>query len=212
MWSARPRPRARTTGLRPRRGGPWLDVKDESRTSKRPPRTNPLRTAPTGPTPLGDPRDRAATPPEWYDPFREATWDEALELTAQELVRLRDMSGPNSLAVFQSAKCSNEENYLLQRMFRGGIGTNNVDHCTRLCHSSSVSAMQRASDWKMGTLAIAPFGLGAGNLEVEDCAELMVDVIREHMARTRHPMAVTIVLESAIEKEVFAAALGRVAR
>ena len=52
--------------------------------------------------------------------------------------------GPESLAVFQSAKCSNEENYLLQRMFRGGLGTNNVDHCTRLCHSSSVSAMQRA--------------------------------------------------------------------
>jgi formate dehydrogenase alpha subunit len=67
-----------------------------------------------------------------------------MELTAQELVRLRDTHGPNSLAVFQSAKCSNEENYLLQRMFRGGIGTHNVDHCTRLCHSSSVSAMQRA--------------------------------------------------------------------
>ena len=76
--------------------------------------------------------------------FREATWDEALDLTAQELVRLRDTQGPNSLAVFQSAKCSNEENYILQRMFRAGIGTNNVDHCTRLCHSSSVSAMQRA--------------------------------------------------------------------
>ncbi|HEX6050972.1 MAG TPA: formate dehydrogenase subunit alpha [Gemmatimonadaceae bacterium] len=128
----------------PRRGGPWLEVKDESRTPKRRPRTNPLRTAPTGPSPLGDPRDRAATPAEWYTPFREATWDEALELTAQELVRLRDTHGPDSLAVFQSAKCSNEENYLLQRMFRGGIGTNNVDHCTRLCHSSSVSAMQRA--------------------------------------------------------------------
>src|SRR5262245_13210160 len=128
----------------PRRGGPWLEVKDESKTSKRRPKTNPLRTAPTGPSPLGDPRDRAATPPEWYSPFREATWDEALELTAQELKRLRDADGPDSLAVFQSAKCSNEENYLLQRMFRGGIGTNNVDHCTRLCHSSSVSAMQRA--------------------------------------------------------------------
>jgi formate dehydrogenase major subunit len=128
----------------PRRGGPWLEVKDESRTTKRRPRTNPLRTAPTGPSPLGDPRDRAATPPDWYAPFREATWEEALELTAQELVRLRDTRGPDSLAVFQSAKCSNEENYLLQRMFRGGIGTNNVDHCTRLCHSSSVSAMQRA--------------------------------------------------------------------
>jgi predicted molibdopterin-dependent oxidoreductase YjgC len=67
-----------------------------------------------------------------------------MELTAQELVRLRDQRGPESLAVFQSAKCSNEENYLLQRMFRGGLGTNNVDHCTRLCHSSSVAAMQRA--------------------------------------------------------------------
>ena len=128
----------------PRRGGPWLLMKEEGRTAKRRPRTNPLRTAPTGPTPLGDPRDRAATPADWYAPFREATWDEALELTAQELVRLRDTHGPDSLAVFQSAKCSNEENYLLQRMFRGGIGTNNVDHCTRLCHSSSVSAMQRA--------------------------------------------------------------------
>ena len=128
----------------PRRGGPWLEVKDESRTVKRRPRTNPLNTAPTGPTPLGDPRDRASTPAEWYSPFREATWDEVMELTAQELMRLRDTRGPDSLAVFQSAKCSNEENYLLQRMFRAGIGTNNVDHCTRLCHSSSVSAMQRA--------------------------------------------------------------------
>ena len=128
----------------PRRGGPWLEIKDEGRTTKRRPRTNPLKTAPTGPSPLGDPRDRASTPDNWYEPFREATWEEALELTAQELARLRDTRGPNSLAVFQSAKCSNEENYVLQRMFRGGIGTNNVDHCTRLCHSSSVSAMQRA--------------------------------------------------------------------
>jgi formate dehydrogenase major subunit len=128
----------------PRRGGPWLQVKEEGRTKTRRPRTNPLSTAPTGPSPLGDPRDRAATPPDWYTMFREATWEDALELTAQELVRLRDTQGPNSLAVFQSAKCSNEENYVLQRMFRAGIGTNNVDHCTRLCHSSSVSAMQRA--------------------------------------------------------------------
>ena len=67
-----------------------------------------------------------------------------MELTVQELTRLRDERGPSSLATFASAKCSNEENYLLQRIFRAGIGTNNVDHCTRLCHSSSVSAMQRA--------------------------------------------------------------------
>jgi formate dehydrogenase major subunit len=127
-----------------RRGGPWQDVEQESAGRKRRPANNPLRTLPIGSTPLGDPRDRVATPASWYEPFREATWDEALELTAQELVRLRDHRGPDSLAVFQSAKCSNEENYLLQRLFRGGLGTNNVDHCTRLCHSSSVSAMQRA--------------------------------------------------------------------
>lgn len=128
----------------PRRGGPWQLIEAESMTRKRGPRTNPLRMLPTGPTPLADPRDRVATPESWYEPFREASWEEAFELAAQELVRLRDTSGPRSLAVFQSAKCSNEENYLLQRMFRAGLGTNNVDHCTRLCHSSSVSAMQRA--------------------------------------------------------------------
>ena len=128
----------------PRRGGPWSDVRGESRGSKRRPKMNPLRTLPTGPSTLADPRDRVATPAAWYAPFRPATWDEALDLVAQELTRLRDERGPNSLAVFQSAKCSNEENYVLQRLFRAGLGTNNVDHCTRLCHSSSVSAMQRA--------------------------------------------------------------------
>ena len=127
-----------------RRGGPWDLVQQESREKKRRPKSNPLNTLPTGMDSLGDPRDRVATPPSWYEPFYEATWEDALELTAQQLVRLRDMRGPESLAVFQSAKCSNEENYLLQRMFRGGLGTNNVDHCTRLCHSSSVAAMQRS--------------------------------------------------------------------
>jgi formate dehydrogenase major subunit len=127
-----------------RRGGPWDLIEEEGTKPKRGPRTNPLKRAPTGDSPLGDPRDRVATPKEWYAPFREATWEEAMEIAAQELTRLRDERGPSSLAVFQSAKCSNEENYVLQRMFRAGLGTNNVDHCTRLCHSSSVSAMQRA--------------------------------------------------------------------
>lgn len=128
----------------PRRGGPWHTVEADSERHKRRPRTNPLRTLPTGDSPLGDPRDRVATPAAWYEPFREATWDEALELTAQQLCQLRDTQGPDSVAMFSSAKCSNEENYLLQRLCRAGMGTNNIDHCTRLCHSSSVSAMQRA--------------------------------------------------------------------
>jgi formate dehydrogenase major subunit len=128
----------------PRRGGPWADVRGEGRTRKKGPRTNPLRTLPTGASPLGDPRDRVATPAAWYEPFREASWEEAMEITAQELTRLHRDRGPQSLAAFLSAKCSNEENYVLQRVFRGALGTNNIDHCTRLCHSSSVSAMQRA--------------------------------------------------------------------
>lgn len=127
-----------------RRGGPWGQIVAEGNTRKGRPKINPLQRLPTLDGPLADPRDRVATPPDWYAPFREATWGEAMELTEQQLRRLRDTRGPDSLATFASAKCSNEENYLLQRIFRAGIGTNNVDHCTRLCHSSSVSAMQRA--------------------------------------------------------------------
>src|SRR5437773_9340685 len=67
-----------------------------------------------------------------------------MELTAQELLRIKTARGPDALACFSSAKCSNKENYLMMRMFRGALGTNNVDHCTRLCHSTSVAAMQRA--------------------------------------------------------------------
>jgi formate dehydrogenase major subunit len=91
-----------------------------------------------------DIRDRAATPPEWYEPFRDATWEEAMSLVAQELLRIRGQHGPQALAGFSSAKCSNEENYLFMRMVRGALHTNNVDHCTRLCHSTSVAAMNRA--------------------------------------------------------------------
>lgn len=127
-----------------RRGGPWPPIAGEARTPKRRPVSNPLRTVQTGPGALGDPRDRVATPATWYEPFREASWQEAMEIVTQELARIHAERGPQGLAVFQSAKCSNEENYLLQRLFRARFGTNNVDHCTRLCHASSVSAMQRA--------------------------------------------------------------------
>ncbi len=131
-----------------RRGGPWRTIEGEGRRPK--PGTPPRATGKTvRELPLlervdMDIRDRVATPDEWYSPFREATWDEALELTAQELLRIKGARGADTLACFSSAKCSNEENYLIMRMFRGALGTNNVDHCTRLCHSTSVAAMQRA--------------------------------------------------------------------
>ncbi len=131
-----------------RRRGPWLSIEDEGdRAKSRPPARavgKALTQLPHIPRGPDDVRDRVATPASWYEPFREATWEEAMELTAQELVRLHAERGPDALAVFCSAKCTNEENYVLQRIFRGRFGTNNVDHCTRLCHSSSVAAMQRS--------------------------------------------------------------------
>ena len=78
---------------------------------------------------------------DWSDVFREATWDEALPLAAGPLKALRDTHGPKSLAGFGSAKGSNEEAYLFQKLVRTGFGSNNVDHCTRLCHASSVAAL-----------------------------------------------------------------------
>ena len=78
---------------------------------------------------------------DWSEVFREATWDEALALTTGSLRRLRDTRGRKSLAGFGSAKGSNEEAYLFQKLVRTGFGSNNVDHCTRLCHASSVAAL-----------------------------------------------------------------------
>ncbi len=73
--------------------------------------------------------------------FREATWDEALDLIAARLGTIKESHGPGALAGFGSAKCSNEEAYLFQKLIRAVLGTNNVDHCTRLCHASSVAAL-----------------------------------------------------------------------
>jgi len=64
--------------------------------------------------------------------FRQASWDEALSLVAEKLGSIQKKHGPDSIGVLASAKCTNEENYLLQKFARAVIGTNNVDHCARL--------------------------------------------------------------------------------
>jgi len=78
-----------------------------------------------------------------HEHFREATWEEALDYAADGILKLRknDFINKSSLAGFGSAKCSNEEAYLFQKLIRTGFKTNNVDHCTRLCHASSVAAL-----------------------------------------------------------------------
>jgi formate dehydrogenase major subunit len=73
--------------------------------------------------------------------FREASWEEAMEFAARGMVDLRSFYGGESIAGFGSAKCTNEEAYLFQKLIRQGFGHNNVDHCTRLCHASSVAAL-----------------------------------------------------------------------
>lgn len=81
--------------------------------------------------------------------FREATWDEALELVANKLIELKQNYGADSIAALSSAKCTNEDNYVMQEFVRAVIGTNNIDHCARLCHASTVVG------------GIAAFGQGA---------------------------------------------------
>lgn len=83
--------------------------------------------------------------------WREVTWNEALDYTADRLVEIYHRDGPGALAVYCCAKATNEDNYLLQKMFRALFRTNNVDHCTRLCHAGSVAALQLA----LGTSAMS---------------------------------------------------------
>ena len=76
--------------------------------------------------------------------FRKASWDEALNLVASKLSELKAEFGPDALAAFSSAKTTNEDNYVVQRFTRAVLGTNNIDHCARLCHASTVAGLARA--------------------------------------------------------------------
>jgi len=95
--------------------------------------------------------------------FREASWEEAMDVAAQGLRHILNQSGSKALAGFGSAKGSNEEAYLFQKLVRTGFGNNNVDHCTRLCHASSVAAL------------LQMIGSGAVSNPFEDA--LLADVI-----------------------------------
>jgi formate dehydrogenase alpha subunit len=94
--------------------------------------------------------------------FVEASWDEALDLVAKRLREIKEKHGPNSIGGLSSAKCTNEENYVFQKFMRAVIGTNNVDHCARLCHASTVAGLARA----FGSGAMTN---GIGELRYADC-------------------------------------------
>jgi len=117
--------------------------------------------------------------------FREASWEEALDRAASGLNRIRDEHGPKALAGFGSAKGSNEEAYLFQKLVRTGFGSNNVDHCTRLCHASSVAAM------------LEMIGSGAVSNQVSDVAEAEVIVVIGANPTENHPVAATFMKNAA---------------
>ncbi|HZQ08379.1 MAG TPA: formate dehydrogenase subunit alpha [Anaerolineae bacterium] len=98
--------------------------------------------------------------PARLDDWREASWDEAIELVTSRFADIVTRYGPDATAVFCCAKATNEDNYALQKMFRAVIGTNNIDHCTRLCHASSVVALQ---------LAIGSSAMSNSASDIYDC-------------------------------------------
>ena len=117
--------------------------------------------------------------------YREATWDEALTLVARRLREIRDTRGSGALAGFGSAKCSNEEAYLFQKMVRAVFGTNNVDHCTRLCHASSVAALLEC------------IGSGAVTTIYRDIENSDVALLTGTNTTSNHPVAASFFKEAA---------------
>jgi len=117
--------------------------------------------------------------------FREASWEEALDRAAGGLKAIRDQHGGNALAGFGSAKGSNEEAYLFQKLVRTGFGTNNVDHCTRLCHASSVAAL------------LEGLGSGAVSNQVADVRDAEVIVVIGANPTGNHPVAATFMKNAA---------------
>jgi len=143
--------------------------------------TKPLIRKPGGPKH----KDFVVDPENWRDVFREATWEEALDLAAKGLRDIRDSHGKRSLAGFGSAKGTNEEAYLFQKLVRTGFGSNNVDHCTRLCHASSVAALMEG------------INSGAVSNQVRDVARAEVVFLIGCNPTVNHPVAATWIKNAA---------------
>jgi formate dehydrogenase major subunit len=130
-------------------------------------------------------KDFVVDPEKWHEVFREATWEEALEVAAKGLRDIRDQYGKRALAGFGSAKGTNEEAYLFQKLVRTGFGSNNVDHCTRLCHASSVAALMEG------------LNSGAVSNQVRDVANAEVIFVIGANPTVNHPVAATFIKNAA---------------
>jgi formate dehydrogenase major subunit len=117
--------------------------------------------------------------------FREASWEEALDVAAEGLVRVAKEHGDGAIAGFGSAKCSNEEAYLFQKLIRTRFRNNNIDHCTRLCHASSVAAL------------IEGIGSGAVTATFNEVERADVIMIIGANPTENHPVAATFFKQAA---------------
>jgi formate dehydrogenase major subunit len=134
---------------------------------------------------VGKHADDTVDPANPWTHFREATWEEALDRAAAGLKKIRDRDGSQALAGFGSAKGSNEEAYLFQKLVRTGFGTNNVDHCTRLCHASSVAALMEG------------IGSGAVSASFNECKNAEVIFVIGANPTENHPVAATFFKQAA---------------
>ena len=132
--------------------------------------------------------DDVVNPANPFTHFREASWDEALAFAAAGLTKIRDARGPQALAGFGSAKGSNEEAYLFQKLVRTGFGTNNVDHCTRLCHASSVAALMEG------------LSSGAVSAPFEAAREAEFIIVIGANPTVNHPVAATFIKNAVRER------------
>jgi len=130
--------------------------------------------------------DRLTKPLIWRGgEFREATWMEALSLIAKRLEGVKKRDGSDAVALLSSAKTTNEENYLLQKLARAVIGTNNIDHCARLCHASTVTGL------------IESFGSGAMTNSQEDLEEADAIFVIGTNTSEQHPLIARRIIRAA---------------
>src|SRR3989338_1343071 len=116
--------------------------------------------------------------------FRETTWDNALAIVAKKLKEIKRKHGSDSIACFSSAKCTNEENYIMQKFARAVIGTNNIDHCARLCHASTVSGLAMA------------FGSGAMTNSIDEIENADVILLTGSNTSEQHPLIATRIIKA----------------
>ncbi|MFQ6074796.1 MAG: formate dehydrogenase subunit alpha [Candidatus Bathyarchaeia archaeon] len=120
--------------------------------------------------------------------FREVSWDLALSHVAKRLKAIRERYGSDAIGLFSSAKTTNEENYLMQKFARAVIGTNNVDHCARLCHASTVVGL------------ISAFGSGAMTNSIDEIEDAEVIFVIGSNTTEQHPLIARRILRAVREK------------